>query len=740
MAEPAPHTIVQVALPVPIRRTFDYVPKPDMATNLLTPGTRVKVPFGKRQMIGIIVALHRHSDFGDDKLKPISALLDDEPAVTAPLFKLCQWAADYYHHPIGEVLSHAIPTLLRNKDESWETTSVRWQLTQKGRLLGLDQLGRAKRQIQAIAILRDHEAGLHLPMLKSLEVQTSTLNALEKKGLVQQHLEIPPSQHWKRDKILAESPLTLNEEQKHALAPVLDCQQFRSFLLEGVTGSGKTEVYLQAIEHCLKQGKQALVLVPEIGLTPQTLHRFQHRFAVPVVSFHSNLTDKERLISWRKIRKGEAAVLLGTRSALFAPTENLGMIIVDEEHDLSYKQQEGFRYNARDLAVIRARQENIPVLLGSATPTLESLNNARSGRYEHLTLNQRAGDANPPQFRVLDIRQKALTHGLAPELIGEMEARLKAKQQVLVFINRRGYAPVLMCHDCGWFKECPHCDHRMTCHANPAHLHCHHCNHQSAIPKYCGKCKSTDLRPIGMGTERLEDNLKSLFPKFPVIRIDRDTTQRKQAMSQHLEKINSGQPCILVGTQMLAKGHHFPKVTLVAVCDIDAGLFAADFRATEHTAQLLMQVAGRAGRGTLQGLVFLQTHQPGHPLLQTLLQAGYGAFATELSEERRLMGMPPYGYLALLRAESVEPSQASQFLNQTEMWLRNLAQELRVDVWGPAPALMPKRARRYRFQLMFRAEQRGPLQQLLAVVSKHLEEHTSHRLKWSIDVDPVTLD
>lgn len=740
MGKPGSHTIIQVALPVPLRRTFDYLPKPDTPVNLLQPGTRVKVPFGKRQLIGIIHGVIPHSSYGDDNLKTITGLLDEEAAFGDELVTLCQWAANYYHHPLGDVYAHALPTLLRNKDDSWEEVSTRWRLTQKGRLIGFDQMKRAKRQIHALEILREHPDGLHQPLLKGFEVEPATLRALQDKGLVEQHADRPPRQHWRQEHMLAESPLTLNEEQRHALQPIIASQGFRPFLLEGVTGSGKTEVYLQAIHHCLQQGKQALVLVPEIGLTPQTLHRFQHRFAVPVVSFHSHLSDRERLTSWRKARNGEAAIVLGTRSALFCPMENLGMIIVDEEHDLSYKQQEGFRYNARDLAIIRARRLDIPVVLGSATPTLESLHNARSGRYEHLTLNRRAGKAMPPHFRVLDIRQKALTHGMAPELLTDMEARLKAGRQVLVFINRRGYAPVLMCHDCGWFKECPHCDHRMTCHANPAHLHCHHCNHQLAIPRYCGNCKSTDLRPIGMGTERLEDNLTALFPKFPVIRIDRDTTGRKEAMSRHLERIHSGEPCILVGTQMLAKGHHFPKVTLVAVCDIDAGLFAADFRATEHTAQLLMQVAGRSGRGADQGTVILQTHQPAHPLLQTLLSEGYGAFATELTNERRLLGMPPYGYLALLRAESSDPRQAAQFLNQIEHWLQPQAQALNVEVWGPAPALMPKKARRYRFQLMLRAEQRPALQQLLKQAVKKVEQDAGHRLKWSVDVDPVTLD
>lgn len=738
---PAPaHTIVQVALPVPVRRTFDYLPRADQPVTDLQPGRRVQVPFGKKQVIGIIAGVVPHSAYGDDKLKTLTALLDDEPALTPPILRLCQWATDYYQHAAGDVLGAALPNQLRNSPDSWDERAWRWQLTQKGRLIGLEQLGRAKRQQDAVRLLREHPDGLHQPILTGFGVQPAILRALADKGLIEQHEDGPARAHWRREQILAESPLTLNDEQKHALEPLNACAEFRVFLLEGVTGSGKTEIYLQAITHCLQQGRQALVLVPEIGLTPQTLHRFQQRFAVPVVSFHSHLTDRERLASWRKARTGAAAILIGTRSALFTPLENLGLIIIDEEHDLSYKQQEGFRYNARDLAIMRGKIENVPVLLGSATPSLESLHNARSGRYVHLALTQRAGNAQQPRFRVLDIRQKPLTHGMAPEMLEAMQQTLQAGRQVLVFINRRGYAPVLMCHDCGWFKECPHCDHRMTCHANPAHLHCHHCNHQERIPRHCGHCKSTDLRPIGMGTERLEDNLTALFPKFPVIRIDRDTTQRKQAMAQHLERIRQGQPCILVGTQMLAKGHHFPRVTLVAICDMDAGLFAADFRATEHTAQLLMQVAGRAGRGDDRGQVILQTHQPGHPLLQTLLAEGYGRFATELLNERKLMGMPPFGHLALLRAESADPRLATGFLQQASLWLEPLAQAAQVEIWGPAPALMPKKARRYRYQLMLRADQRPALQSVLKQLAQHLEATAGHQLRWSLDVDPVTLD
>ncbi len=725
---------------MPVRRLFDYLPRADMPVSGLQAGRRVQVPFGKKQVIGVVTGVIPHSSFGDDRLKPLTALLDDEPALTPPILRLCQWATDYYQHAAGDVLAAALPAHLRSSEESWDERSFRWQLTQKGRLIGLEQLGRAKRQQSALTVLREHPDGLHQKMLQGFGITTSVLKALAEKGLIEQHEDGPTRTHWQRDRILAESPLTLNDEQKHALEQVNAGDGFRVLLLEGVTGSGKTEVYLQAIERCLQQGKQALVLVPEIGLTPQTLHRFQQRFAVPVAASHSHLTDRERLTSWRKSRTGEAAILIGTRSALFTPLENLGLIIIDEEHDLSYKQQEGFRYNARDLAIMRGKIENVPVLLGSATPSLESLHNARSGRYLHLTLTQRAGNAQPPQFRVLDIRQKPLTHGMAPELLEAMKQTLQAGRQVLVFINRRGYAPVLMCHDCGWFKECPHCDHRMTCHAHPAHLHCHHCNHQERIPRHCGHCKSTDLRPIGMGTERLEDNLTALFPKFPVIRIDRDTTQRKLAMAQHLERIRQGQPCILVGTQMLAKGHHFPRVTLVAICDMDAGLFAADFRATEHTAQLLLQVAGRAGRGDDRGTVILQTHQPGHPLLQTLLADGYGRFATELLNERKLMGMPPFGYLALLRAESADPARASLFLQQVGMWLQPQANPLQVEIWGPAPALMPKKARRFRFQLMLRSDQRPALQALLKLLAAHLEVNSCHQLRWSLDVDPVALD
>ncbi len=733
-------TIVKVALPVPLRKVFDYTVPANVAPSDLQAGTRVQVPFGKRTLIGIVQGVTQDSAIELTALKSIKEVLDDCPALTPEIMALCNWAAQYYHHPIGEVYSQAIPTLLRNQNIPMLAKSVRWQLTQKGRLLGLEQLNRAKKQQEALAFLREHPVGLHEPILKSFNITQAIIKALHEKGLIEPHEETTSHPQRQADNCLAETPLSLNPEQARAVNQINQTQTFQVLALEGITGSGKTEVYLHAIEHCLRRNRQALVLVPEIGLTPQTINHFKRRFNAPVVSLHSNLSDKERLDSWNRSRLGGAAVIIGTRSALFTATQNLGLIVVDEEHDLSYKQQEGFRFNARDLAIIRAQQENIPVVLGSATPSLETSQNAQLKRYQHLYLSQRAGQASTPKFRIQDIRQKALTHGLSPELLKEIKDCLRKEQQALVFINRRGFSPVLMCHDCGWLKECPHCEHRMTLHNSPPHLHCHHCNYQLRPPKHCAQCKSTDLRPIGMGTERLEENLSQLFPDTAVIRIDRDSTQRKYAMQQHLARINSGEPCILVGTQMLAKGHHFPKVTLVAICDLDSGLFSADFRATEHTAQLLMQVAGRAGRGSEQGVVFLQTHQPDHPMFQVLLQHSYHEFAKQLIIERKCLGMPPFGHIALLKSESITPSAAENFLHQVEKWLAATASALGVELWGPAPALMPKKAGRYRFQILFKAQTRRQLHQLLTPLVTHLDNQNERQVRWNLDIDPVTLD
>jgi primosomal protein N' (replication factor Y) len=479
--------------------------------------------------------------------------------------------------------------------------------------------------------------------------------------------------------------------------------------------------------------------VPEIGLTPQTLSRFKARFRVPVLALHSGMTDRQRLDAWLWAREGSARILIGTRSAIFTPLSRPGLIIVDEEHDSSFKQQDGFRYHARDLAIFRANQLKIPVVLGSATPSLESLQNARSGRYQHLHLTRRAGNATPPVFKLLDIRQQTLDAGLSAALISQIRSHLDQGTQVLLFLNRRGFSPALICHDCGTPVDCTRCDARMTLHRQPPHLHCHHCDRQTPIPRSCAQCGSNQLRPAGSGTERVEDRLQVHFPDIPVLRVDRDSTQRKHALERIMQQVHQGEPCILVGTQMLAKGHHFPKVTLVAVLDADAGLFSADFRGMEKTAQLILQVAGRAGRADHPGEVVLQTLHAEHPMLNTLVHAGYEAFASEELRLRHAGYLPPFSHHALIRAEANRQGLAESFL----ISLRELAQQQQllpqgVQCIGPFPAVMEKRAGLFRAQMLMQSPHRPALQHALPLLTGLMQAHPeARRVRWSIDVDPI---
>ncbi|WP_305806655.1 primosomal protein N', partial [Stenotrophomonas sp. YIM B06876] len=532
-----------------------------------------------------------------------------------------------------------------------------------------------------------------------------------------------------------------NDQQQAAIDAILGAQGFTPFLLDGVTGSGKTEVYLQAIAACLAQGKQALVLVPEIGLTPQTLGRFRSRLGIPVHALHSGLNDNERARVWAAALRGEAQVIVGTRSAVFTPLPNPGLIVVDEEHDGSYKQQDGIRYHARDFALVRGKALDIPVILGSATPSLESLHNARSGRYRHLRLKQRAGDARPPRVRVIDVRKRPLQDGLSPEVMAGITTHLQAGSQVLVFKNRRGYAPVLLCHDCGWTAPCKRCStplHRtpMTVHGAGRRLQCHHCGARAPVPLACPDCASLALQPQGIGTERLEERLLQAFPDFPVLRIDRSTTARRDALEQTLATLGTG-PGILVGTQILAKGHDLPKLTLVVVVGIDEGLFSADFRASEKLAQQLIQVAGRAGRAERPGEVWLQTHHPDNALLHTLVNGGYHAFADAELEQREAAGFPPFAHLALLRAEAKQVEQANEFLTG----VRDLiARDSAVEQFGPMPAPMPRRAGFQRTQLLLSASHRRPLHKLLDAVMPAIHAlPLARRVRWSLDVDPLDL-
>jgi primosomal protein N' (replication factor Y) len=530
----------------------------------------------------------------------------------------------------------------------------------------------------------------------------------------------------------------LNVEQQRAVEAIAArLGEFAPILLDGITGSGKTEVYLTLIGQVIAQGRQALVLVPEIGLTPQALRRFRERLPGAVAVLHSGLSDGERTRAWLAAARGQVQVILGTRSAVFVPLPNAGLIVVDEEHDSSYKQHEGLRYNARDLAIVRAKALGVPIVLGTATPSLETLANVEAGRYQRLHLDARAGAARLPEFRCIDLRGKVLHDGLAPELIAGLRACLARGEQALIFRNRRGFAPVLHCHGCGWHATCARCDKALTWHRGAARMRCHHCGAEQRVPEKCPQCGNIHLAGLGLGTERLENSLAELFPHVPVVRIDRETTRRKHAFDELLGSIAPDQPGLLVGTQMLAKGHDLPNLTTVAIVGVDEGLFSIDFRASERLCQLIVQVSGRAGRALKPGTVWLQTHQPDHPLLRGLLRDGYAVAARALLAERRETGLPPYAHLALLRAESSALADVERFLQRA---LALSESPDGVSVLGPMPAPMPRRAGLHRGQLLLSADERSRLHAFLpGWLARVRESAEARRARWSLDVDPIDL-
>nr|MBP8097981.1 primosomal protein N' [Arenimonas sp.] len=648
-------TAIRVALPVPLPRLFDYLAPAGLVPDRSWIGRRVQVPFGRGEQVGLVVDVGPPAPDAPE-LKAANALLDAAPLLGGELLETLRFCARYYHAPLGEVLTTALPVALRDGQPLPETAAHAWTLTAQGTVAAASLRGHGKprRLIERLLAGPVSEDALEL----EFEDWRVAARALHKRGLIER-VEIPPAQHVGDD---PRAP-SLNSAQQAALQTLRDGHGFRALLLEGVTGSGKTEVYLQAIRDCLAAGRQALILVPEIGLTPQTLLRFRSRLGVPVLALHSGLADGERARAWMAMARGEARVLVGTRSAIFTPLPEAGLIVIDEEHDGSYKQQDGIRYHARDVALVRAKALDIPILLGSATPSLESLHNALSGRYALVRLPQRAGNARPPRVRVIDVRKRVLTDGLSKDVFDAIEQCLARGEQALVFKNRRGYAPVLLCHDCGWSAKCKRCDAPMTVHGSGRTLICHHCGARGHRPLSCPDCASLGLQPQGFGTERLEEALAAKFPQANLVRIDRETTRRRGALEKHLKEFGDGSG-ILVGTQMLAKGHDLPRLTLVAVVGVDEGLFSCDFRAGERLAQLLIQVAGRAGRAELPGEVLLQTHHPEHPLLTTLLVGGYPAVAALALAEREAAGFPPFTHLAMLRAEALLEGDVQTFLRE----------------------------------------------------------------------------
>ena len=775
--------LIRVALPVPLYREFDYLPSSnntnsantltDTASNVaaLPPiGGRVQVSFGRQTLIGIVVD-HIDSNQSDvplNKLKAIKQVIDTDPILDLQMLSLARWLASYYHYPLGDVLSVMLPTLIR-QGKPLDMLVTHWRILPN--VSEDDFHSNAHKQKQQFAMLKLHgEHGASEDTLLLEGMERPFLKRLEENGLIEHFLE---EQAAPRPVTLAKMPLTLNEQQQQAVDKIVATAKqakYGGFLLNGVTGSGKTEVYLQAMQAILEAGKQVLVLVPEIGLTPQTRARFAARFAANILLLHSGLNVTQRLHGWEDCRQGRAQIIIGTRSSILHPFADLGLIVVDESHDQSYKQQDTLRYHAADVALYRGYQLGIPVVLGTATPSLEHLKLVQDGKLTELLLTQRAGNAKEATMQLVDARDTPTKYsdspaaptqqasllpnlkgsqntGLTDDTIVAIRETLEAGEQVLVFLNRRGYAPILLCEACGWQADCVRCEAHMTVHHSqlntqqPSYLKCHHCDWQASIPLACPDCASVNLNAVGMGTTRLTESLHALFSNpqtskktYPIIQIDRDTTRKKDSWEDIYRRINSGNPAILVGTQMVAKGHHFPNVTLVCLPNADRGFLSPDFRSPEHTAQLIVQVAGRSGRGSKPGKVLIQTVQPENPLLRKLVRDGYQPFALELLKERKMLGLPPYTYGALIRCEAKTLQQATQVLKDAIA----IMPPHELAILGPIDAPMKMKNSRYHSQLLLLSKQRPQLHQLLNFWwPQVLQLPSAKYLKLTLDVDPI---
>lgn len=720
--------ILQVALPVPLPQLFDYLPGP--GAPVVRPGARVLVPFGNRKLLGVVVRKTDRSEVTERRLLTVSQWPDSgEALLDGKMIRLLRWCWDYYKHPPGDVVLSALPPALRRADAGLPEPPMRYVLTEAGAERLKEPAGRAPVQYRMLQTLDDAPAGVE----KLAEIGSQwrkTLSLLMSRDWIRSE-EIPAS----RPCFTAGPELT--DEQRGAVREISgNMARFGCHLLDGVTGSGKTEVYMHLLEKTLSAGGQALVLVPEIGLTPQLLRRFRERLGLEPAVVHSGLSSGERLQAWSAARSGRAALVVGTRSALFTPMPRLGIIVLDEEHDTSFKQQDGFRYSARDVAVKRAADLGIPIILGSATPSLESLSNAMAGKYVWHRLRRRATRATLPSWRVLDQKQQTTVHGLSVAALEAIEAVLDRQDQAMVFLNRRGYAPVLMCQQCGWHGNCERCDAHLTWHRSTNRLCCHHCGSQRPAPLLCPECAADALMGVGEGTQKLEEALARRFPEVPVLRFDRDRTSRKGVMDLQIEKVRKGGPCLLVGTQMLAKGHHFPGVTLVVIVNIDQALYSADFRALERMGQMVLQVAGRAGRMEKAGTVILQTLHPEHPALELLLNSGYEAYARWQLEERQLAGLPPAGHQALLRADAHDRGLVERFLQGAAARFPPGA----TKIYGPMPAIMERVGGRFRMYLILQAKQRGDLhRQVDAWLPLLRQSPSARKVRWSIDIDPQEL-
>jgi len=731
------HPVLKVAVNVPLSREFDYLPAADVPVP--APGSRVLVPFGSRQQVGLVLGHASESSLLPGKIRRCSHVLDQEPVLSDQDLQLIRFTSDYYHHPIGEVVAAALPALLRQGKPLHPVVEM-IAITDLGEGTNMEALAkRAPKQAELLETLCDAGGnGCEADHLTDvLPNWRRVARSLFEKGLIVR-LQERGADFDETLAPAAEPGPDLNKAQQAAVSTLRTGAGFATYLIEGITGSGKTEVYLHRMRDIIEQGRQVLVLAPEIGLTPQLVARLRKRLGIEPALLHSGLTDNERLAAWRAARSGAARLVIGTRSAIFTPLANPGLIIVDEEHDHSFKQQEGLRYSARDLAIVRAKQLDVPVVLGTATPTLEVLQHCRDGNYQHIHLPSRAGDAKPPTMRLIDTVRTPASEGLSEPLVDAIRRHLEADGQVLIFLNRRGFAPTLICSSCGHIAGCDRCDSRLTVHARKGQLRCHHCGLVRPLDTNCGECGES-VRPLGEGTERLEDTLRERFPGHSITRVDSDSTQRKGAMADVLGRAKQGESDILVGTQMLSKGHHFPKLSLVGIVNADQGLFGTDFRSAERMAQSIIQVAGRAGRVRRAGEVLIQTAFPDHAFWSTLMNGGYAQVAEEALAEREITRWPPFTRLALIRSAAHRHSDAVGFLEVARRSLEE-GRDDALRVLGPVDAPMARKAGRYRAQLLLQSSDRRTLHDVLRKLRPMLEQHPAARkVRWSIDVDPIEL-
>jgi len=734
-------SIVRVALDMPLSTLFDYV-LADGVTAM--PGQRVVVPFGHKQVVGVVMECAADSELAAERIKPVVQVLDEIPPLPAELLTLLRFCSDYYHHPLGATVLSALPVRLRSCEPVTFKEALSYTLSASGRALDLNQL--PKRKVVQQLILTALQAGnLSAAQLRALSPSAPTaLKALVEAGWVES-CAMQKGVSPYAPALTFNNAHTLTAAQQQAVDAVTQAQGYGCFLLHGVTGSGKTEIYVHLMHHMLqscpelgrREGGQVLLLVPEINLTPQLENYFRSRFPeTELVSLHSGLGDSERTQNWLKAQSGQARIVLGTRLAVFTPLPHLALVIVDEEHDASFKQQDGLRYSARDVAIFRANQRSVPIVLGSATPSLESYYNAQSGRYRLLQLTERAlAAAKLPTVRCINTSNVFMQHGISEQLLTALELNLQRAEQSLVFINRRGYAPVLMCTACGWMSDCPNCAGKLVLHLQNRRLCCHHCGHQVRVPHSCPSCGNADLQPVGIGTQRVESALQERFPEARILRVDRDSTRNKGTWNAMRQRIHDEEVDILVGTQILAKGHDFPNLTLVGVLNPDGALYSSDFRASEKLFAQLAQVAGRAGRADKPGEVLIQTAFPDHPLFRALREHDYTAWAKTLLEERQSAAFPPFVYQVLLRCEGKEERAVFAFLRHA----REAAVELAtaVEVYGVVPAAMPRRANHFLAHILVQCDSRKLLQQFLRAWKPMLDALPAQKLRWSLDIDPL---